>query len=50
LVVGVLSTVGPVPAIDIKPTADSGLDDVLALKMSETASACALNRFGLQSN
>jgi hypothetical protein len=47
LVVGVLRTVGPVPAIDINPTADSGFEEVFALKMSETASVCAEKRFGL---
>ena len=47
-VVGVLRTVGPVPAMDISPTADSGFDDVFALKMSEAASDCAENRFGLE--
>jgi len=38
-----------VPAIDIKPTADSGFEEVFALKMSETASDCAENLFGLGS-
>ena len=42
--------VGPVPAMDISPTADSGFDDVFALKMSEAASDCAENRFGLASS
>lgn len=46
-VVGVLRTCGEVPAIDSRPTADSGLAEVLALKMSETASDCAWNRVGL---
>ena len=49
-VVGVLRIVGPVPAIDIKPTADSGFEDVFALNMSETASDCAENRFGLETH
>jgi len=49
-VVGVFITVGPLPPIDIKPTADSGLDDVFALKMSEAASDCAANRLGLSTH
>jgi hypothetical protein len=36
--------------MDISPTADSGFDDVFALKMSEAASDCAENRLGLESS
>jgi hypothetical protein len=48
LVVGVLRTLGPVPAMDMRPTADSGLEEVLALKMRDTASDWAEKRLGLR--